>query len=270
MKFVGEIIRKRRLAKKISLEKIAEELNISKDILTQIEADEVNKNIYDVYLLGHLRSLSSYLDLNSDEIVNSFKIQNPINSQNQPDKIPKPILRNNNAFLTKSFSFASIVIIFTAFYFLFIDVEKTNRDYALIPDLPENYLPIIEKTQIEINKIQNEKKIEEKNMINSERIITSSSAIAALNESNNYENHLITLKILNPTWLQVRDKDEKIIISKLMNEDEEFTYEFNLKYSITSGNAGSILVLINNNVKGRIGSVGEVVDSFVIDSNFVN
>ena len=39
---------------------------------------------------------------------------------------------------------------------------------------------------------------------------------------------------------------------------------------ITSGNAGNILVLINNNVKGRVGSVGEVVDSFIIDNNFNN
>ena len=55
-----------------------------------------------------------------------------------------------------------------------------------------------------------------------------------------------------------------------MNKNEEFSYRSNLNYSITSGNAGNILVLIDNNVKGRIGDVGEVVDSFVIDKNFKN
>ena len=35
-------------------------------------------------------------------------------------------------------------------------------------------------------------------------------------------------------------------------------------------NPGNILVLINNNVVGRVGDVGEVVDSFVIDNNFSN
>ena len=63
------------------------------------------------------------------------------------------------------------------------------------------------------------------------------------------DNHLITLKIINPTWLQLRDQDNEIILSKLMNKNEEFSYRSNLNYSITSGNAVNILVLINKNVK---------------------
>ena len=55
-----------------------------------------------------------------------------------------------------------------------------------------------------------------------------------------------------------------------MPQNKEYTYDLNLKYSITAGNAGNILVLINNDIRGKIGDFGEVVDSIVIDSNFYN
>ena len=56
--------------------------------------------------------------------------------------------------------------------------------------------------------------------------------------------------------------------STLSNETNEYSYNLNLQYSLTAGNAGNILVLIDNSVKGKVGDFGEVVDSFVIDSNF--
>ena len=55
-----------------------------------------------------------------------------------------------------------------------------------------------------------------------------------------------------------------------MKKNDEYSYEMNQNYSITAGNAGNILVLINNNVKGRIVKIGQVVDSFIIDNNFDN
>ena len=43
-------------------------------------------------------------------------------------------------FSNKLISFALIITIFSSFYFLFIEVDKPKREYALIPDLPENIL----------------------------------------------------------------------------------------------------------------------------------
>ena len=49
-----------------------------------------------------------------------------------------------------------------------------------------------------------------------------------------------------------------------------YSYSIFNNYSITSGNAGHILVMINQKVKGKIGKKGQVVDSLVIDKNFSN
>ena len=55
-----------------------------------------------------------------------------------------------------------------------------------------------------------------------------------------------------------------------MNKDEEYSYSVADNFSLTTGNAGNILVLINGNTRGKIGKKGEVLDSFVISSDFNN
>ena len=55
-----------------------------------------------------------------------------------------------------------------------------------------------------------------------------------------------------------------------MNNDEEYSYSVADNFTLTTGNAGSILVLINGNTRGKIGKKGEVIDSLVISSDFNN
>ena len=100
--------------------------------------------------------------------------------------------------------------------------------------------------------------------------MNSSSAVASSNFDESVLNGIITLKFLNSTWIQIRDINENIIISQLMESNEEYNYNMKDKYSLTAGNAGNILVLINKEVRGKVGNFGEVVDSIIIDSNFSN
>ena len=100
-------------------------------------------------------------------------------------------------------------------------------------------------------------------------MINNSSVIASIEIDENIST-VATLKILNPTWLQLRDENNNIVLSKLMDKDEEFTYEINLNYNITAGNAGNILVLIDGNVRGKIGKYGDILDSFILYKDFTN
>ena len=140
-------------------------------------------------------------------------------------------------------------------------------EYALVPELPEIYTPLVEEYNVKKDLTKINKNDENNNIDN----YSNSSAIASLATNENVEEKgIITLKFLNSTWLQLRDSSDNIIISKLMEKNEEYTYDLKLNYNITSGNAGNILVIINNNVRGKIGKVGEVIDSFIIDQEFNN
>ena len=101
--------------------------------------------------------------------------------------------------------------------------------------------------------------------------INSSSVIASIQQDNadNFDK-LISLKFLDSTWVQLRDSQDKIIISKLMNKGDEYSYDLSKNYTITAGNGGNIVVLLNGLVKGKAGKLGEVIDSLIIDNKFNN
>ena len=53
-----------------------------------------------------------------------------------------------------------------------------------------------------------------------------------------------------------------------MIQNEEYTYNLSKNFNLTAGNAGNIIVSIDGVVKGKVGKLGEVVESLIIDSNF--
>ena len=55
-----------------------------------------------------------------------------------------------------------------------------------------------------------------------------------------------------------------------MDKDSEYSYNIELDYNITAGNAGNILVIIDSEVRGKIGKYGEIVDSLILDYKFNN
>ena len=59
-------------------------------------------------------------------------------------------------------------------------MDKPTRDYAIIPDLPENYISVIEKVYVNNIIIDKNLKInKEKNIVNLERNLSSSSVVAS-------------------------------------------------------------------------------------------
>jgi len=257
---IGEILYKNRTHKKLTIEEISNELKIPRDILLKIENNDIKKSPDIVFIIGHVKSYSRFLDLDYNQILEEFKKQISYNDTIVSHNITKPFSENYKFNINKMLSFVTIFIICSSFYFLFISEDKRKSEFALIPDIPESNIPTIEKLSIEniaINKIENEK-----NSNNFSTVIAS---------TDNYEednSSIVTLKILNPTWVQIRDLQDKILLSKLMDTNEEYSYNIEYKYNITAGNAGNIIVEIDNIVKGKIGKYGEVLDSFVINKNF--
>ncbi len=269
MELVGQIIKKTRESKKLSLLEVSEELKISVEILDNIENDYFRNDIDIVFILGHLRAYCSFLNLNQNEIIDQFKLKY-ISNENNKIEIERPIIKNSLLFSNKFFSLSIIIILFTTFYFLFVEVDKSTREYAIIPDLPENYVSLVEGNSIKNISNNNISQMNEEKSFASLENLSSSSAFASLPNNENIKSKIITLKIIDDTWVQIRDGNDEIIFSQLMNKNDEYSYDLDQNYSITSGNAGHILVLIDQKVKGKIGKKGQVVDSLVINKDFYN
>tara|TARA_Y100001970_G_scaffold64725_1_gene82853 strand:- start:7258 stop:8070 length:813 start_codon:yes stop_codon:yes gene_type:complete len=270
MKHTGEILKENRLSKKLTLDDISQELKISVEVLSDIENNILKNEINSVFILGHFRSYCEFLELNYQELVIQFKNDN-FPKKVEKIEIEKPKVEYKLFISNKFMSFSLIILIFSTFYFLFIQNDKTSREYAIIPDLPENYISVIERSSLENLKTNQTKIIiQEENSIDDKILPNSSSAIASVSSFDDKISQQITLKFLDDTWVQLRDANDVIILSRLMNKNDEYSYNLDNNYSITSGNAGHILVLIDEKVRGKIGKKGQVVDSFIINKNFNN
>ena len=279
MDFVGEFLKRNRIKNKLNLSKVSKELNISKYFLEDIENDHFPDYIDKVFLIGHIRTYAKYLDLDDNKVVERFKIQISYNSANLTQEVSKPINSDSFVSIPRILSIASIFIFIFGFYVIFLRENNLEPQYAMTPSVPENLLPNLEEAEMELSIEKNEiaeMNKQKENLIESfdpDGLYTNtSSAIASFpkNEDKDYINENITLKFLDPTWIQLRDQKENIILSKLMNKGDEYSYNISDNLNLTAGNAGNIIILINNNVVGKAGKLGEVVDSLVINSNYKN
>jgi cytoskeletal protein RodZ len=155
-------------------------------------------------------------------------------------------------------------------------------EYAMTPNLPENLQSSLEEIEMNLSLSEEKNKNSKSFFSNNDEMIkkfeegygfANSSSVLASNSKDFFLNDAddkITLHFLNPTWIQLRDIDDKIIISKLMNEGEEYSYNLLDNLNLTAGNAGNIIVSLNGIVKGKVGKVGDVIESFIIDKNFKN
>ena len=279
METVGKLIKGSRLEKNIILEVVSNELKISKEILIDIENDNFPDYLDQVFIIGHIRSYAKYLELDRNEITSNFKIQTDYSESDQKKEISKPVERINIFSLPKSISYLSVITFSVGFYFLFLNSSDFQSEYAMTPDVPENLIYNLEKIEMELylsKEFNNQDK--EINIVNQKKILEkqsntflNSSSVNASTPNNEKFINLdvdILLKIINPTWIQLRDSNDNIILSKLMDEGDEYLYQISDNYSLTAGNAGNIIVTLGNVVLGRVGKLGEVVDSLTINQDF--
>ena len=261
MKTVGKILSNERNLKNLSINDISIELKISKSFIIDLENDNIKNDSDIIFNIGHLRSYSNFLELDTYTIIKNFKDEISFNIKEEKKNIT-PIIENNFFKIEKFFAASIILVIFTSFYFLFVNQDDDKINFALVPDIPESSEPIVEKANTFDNLSQG---ID----IKKSDLINNSSAIASI-EFDEDVTIVATLKMLNPTWIQLRDEANNIVLSKLMDKDEEFSYKLNLNYNITAGNSGNILVLIDGDVRGKIGKYGDILDSFILNKDFTN
>ena len=283
METVGESFKRARKSQKIDLNTASQDLKISESLLGDIENNQFPSYINVTFLIGHIRSYAKYLNLDEKLLIENFKIQISFDGNNLNNEMHKPNTPVIQFSFFKALSFVSIITISSSFYFLFIPSNDLQPEYAMTPNIPENLESILEEIEM---KLSLEKKLIVDAMDNTSQIIadssqiienkdaliSSTSAIASLPISNdkNLADKIVTLKFLNPTWVQLRDSKNNVIISKLMSKKDEFSFKISENLNLTTGNAGNIIILVDGVVKGKVGKIGEVIDSLIIDNRFYN
>ena len=280
MESVGESFKSARNNQEIDLNTVSQDLKISENLLKNIENNQFPSYINTVFLIGHIRSYAKYLHLDEKLLIENFKTQISFNN-NPNNEIRKPNTPIIQFTFFKTLSFVSIIIISSSFYYLFIPSNDLRPEYAMTPNIPENLESSLEEIEMKFfleNKLSDNVLDDAKQIIadssqiigNEDGLISSTSAIASLpiSNKNNIIDTTITLKFINPTWIQLRDSKNNLIISKLMIKKDEYSYKISENLNLTAGNAGNIIILFDGVVKGKAGKIGEVIDSLIIDTHF--
>ena len=90
METVGESFKRARKSQKIDLNIASQDLNISENLLGDIENNQFPSYINVTFLIGHIRSYAKYLNLDEKLLIENFKIQISFDDNNLNNEIHNP------------------------------------------------------------------------------------------------------------------------------------------------------------------------------------
>ena len=240
----------------ITIEQASKVLHIHINILKNIENGEFDKLSNDVFTMGHIKTYLNWLGIDPKLIITEHKKPDNINLNKEKYKVILP----NNLKISKFY----ISLISLVAFFLIIIIYK-------------NITTIESKTYITIDtkKIKDEvliDKIETKDKIETVEFDKKSEAINAPDSLLDKEIEIedislnlkeksisfIYIKAISESWVEIQRYNTEIFVSKILKKGEELKLPYEKDLILVTGNAGGIIIHINDKIINNIGLVGEV------------
>jgi transcriptional regulator with XRE-family HTH domain len=255
---VGQILKKARLEQDLTLEHISQALNINKRQLSQLEEDEYS---YNVYSLGFTKLYAQYLKLDSQEIVEKFKEQaQPLFQSSQPIfSAPQPG-RGMPSFR---------VIFLSLILFAGLGIGANWVSYYSFSPPPQPEIPKDNKERSEERKgeepdLSYARQIPFPNDLVQQTIIVPFSREETGPSENNAKDlkspthQGVDLKVTEEAWIEVKDKEGNIIVSKLFHPGDSFKFKNSEGFVLKTGNLKGTHLSSGNKVFPFVGKSGEV------------
>ena len=273
----GEILGEKRKDMGLSLESVAEKLNLDPKLIGLLEKDEYENFEFEAYLKGYLRAYSKFLNIDGDMIINLYKENNPANEPEiLPDVKPKT-QKNSNDKSIKLFSYIiglSIALSIIIWY---------QKNYLIKPneEITKNTTPILDKTN-KINGVDISYKIithsdywqwptnnaseryEKDNSANDFDSIKNEEArgvtakdkkqekikdIAEAEESSGHEKQnasdTVVLTLTGDSWIEIYDRDRNRLFLDLARSGKSYIINGNSPFDILLGAANEVSIEFN-------------------------
>jgi cytoskeletal protein RodZ len=239
--FIKNIISARE-NKKISVKDAAKHLNISENIILKLEKGYFTEIPNDIFNIGHIKTYLKWIEINPNLLLTNSKSYN----NNLTTKIPNIIL----PYKFKLPKFYIVLFSIISFFFILIiyknlnKIEKVNDKIITAENIIEKNIKIENmheslldsKDQIKETEIQNEKKPEP--------------VIKKIDT--------ITIEATADSWIEIQDNNSEILVSKIIKKDSRINIPYKKDLILVTGNAGGIIIHIDNNVINNLGASGEV------------
>lgn len=182
MRTVGEILKKARIEKRLTLEDIEKNLRIRKKFLEALEENAWNKLPSLPYIKGFLKNYSSFLGLVPEEMIAIFRRQ--FNQQEKAGLLPEGIahpLDEPMFRFTPQIALVGIIVGFTIFFFGYLFIQY--KTYTSPPNLTVS-------TPLE-GEIIAEDKIQVKGKTDTDAVVSINNIKIAVNENGEFSTTLV-------------------------------------------------------------------------------
>jgi cytoskeletal protein RodZ len=259
---VGEILRRSRLHYNQSLEDIERALRIKASQIGAIEDGRYDLLPGRVYVIGFIRSYAEYLGLDGEKMIGLYKNQSggktakpefhfPVAASDS--KIPNPWLVGG------SLVTALLVIV------LWISVSSHDRSaVTTIPDAPSKTADIAgPPVPKDLNKNLNAKPAAVAATTPAPNTAQTASSTEKQQEGG------IILNIVKNSWVEIKDKDGKSVVSRVLKEGDKYFVPDRPDLSISLGNSAGVQLEIEGKTVQKLGEEGQVLRNLPLDVKFL-
>jgi len=263
---VGNVLRKKREVIGLSIDNIANQLNLDPKLIESLEKNDYVKFNIETYIKGYLRAYAKVLDLDGDTIINLYKESNP---EKTPEILPnvKPKTQRNSG--DKSVKLFSYIIALTVAVSILVwyqnnflvqppeenlnitnikTYENTNIngvdiDYKIINHTNSWQWPI---NKADTNYESNNNVLEPVVSKTTQDKIENTADINEVSEHNiQQSNDTIVLNLTGDSWVEIYDEEGGRLFLDLARSGKNYIINGNSPFDILLGAANQVSIEFN-------------------------
>ncbi len=235
---IGNKLRQKRLEQSLSMEKVAEKTLIRQRLLVAIEKGLLEELPEPVYIQRLIRQYAEALGLEAEELANSFptsKGDRPAQNIKPAWGIILPVVQLRPIHLYVLYIIAIALAVSTLSRSLSRNQWQTTNQWQELPVVADTTKPSLPK--------------------DSSKVAQVSATPKTTSETNKQIQIGVTLKA--PSWIRVV-ADGKIAFQGLLPSGTQRTWVAKDNLTVLAGNAGGVLLTINQKESKQMGNLGEV------------
>ena len=242
--------------RRITIEQASKVLHIHINILENIENGEFDKLSNDVFTMGHIKTYLNWLGIDPKLINTERKKSDNINLNKKKYKVILP----NNLKISKFYISLISLVSFFLIIIIYKNINTIESNTYIAIDTKEI------KDEVLIDKIETKDKIKTAEFDKkSEAINAPDSLLDKEIEIEDISLNLkeksisfIYIKAISESWVEIQRYNTEIFVSKVLKKGEELKLPYEKDLILVTGNAGGIIIHINDKIINNIGLVGEV------------
>ncbi len=273
---VGEILRRTRVHYGQTLDDVSGYLRIRASQLEALEKGEIDKLPGRAYAIGYVRTYSEYLGLDGEKMIQLLKTQSGGRTSKPDLHFPVPASESKGPNIGVIVgSLAVLVLVIGVWMALNATGKDSDSDVNAVPNVPADIraatdpvttqapAEVTTSVQVPMTEMQTQDAVPVPVEAAAEPALPAPAENVVPEQKRE-----ITINVKERAWVEVRDRQGKTILSRILNPGEVFLVpEENYGLSLDTGNAGGLELLVNGQPLLPLGKRGDILRGLILDGD---